>query len=64
MGLVRRVSPLDKDGRYLVEYMRNNMRVAAMPLRVNNEAIVQAIRRGVANGFAKLCRRMDQLGGE
>ena len=55
------LGPDDKDGQYLVEYLRSNMRVAAMPLRVNQVASVQAIRRRVAHGFEKLCRRLDQL---
>jgi len=55
------LGPDDKDGQYLVEYMRYNMRVASMPLRVNNVTTVQAIRSRVAHGFAKLCRRMEEI---
>ena len=55
------LGPDDKDGQYLVEYMRSNMRVAAMPLRVNNVTTVQAIRSRVAHGFAKLCQRIEEL---
>lgn len=55
------LGPDDKDGQYLVEYLRYNMRVAAMPLRVNNVTTVQAIRRRVSHGFAKLCRRIDEI---
>ena len=55
------LGPDDKDGQYLVEYLRCNMRVASMPLRVHQIATVQAIRRRVAHGFEKLCRRMDAI---
>ena len=55
------LGPDDKDGQVLVEYMRYNMRVATMPLRVNNVTTVQAIRRRVAHGFEKLCRRIDEI---
>lgn len=55
------LGPKDKDGQYLVEYLRSNMRVASMPLRINNVTTVQAIRRRVAHGFEKLCRRIDEL---
>ena len=55
------LGPDDKDGQYLVEYMRYNMRVATMPLRVNNVTTVQAIRSRVSHGFAKLCRRLDEI---
>ncbi|MBP5559556.1 MAG: site-specific integrase [Bacteroidales bacterium] len=55
------LGPNDKDGQYLVEYMRYNMRVATMPLRVNNVATVQAIRRRVSHGFEKLCKRLDEI---
>ena len=58
------LGPGDKDGQYLVEYLRSNMRVAAMPLRVNNITTVQAIRRRVAHGFAKLCRRLEEMNAE
>jgi hypothetical protein len=55
------LGPDDKDGQYLVEYMRYNMRVATMPLRVNNVTTVQAIRSRVSHGFAKLCKRLDEI---
>ena len=55
------LGPDDKDGQCLVEYMRCNMRVASMPLRVNRQASVQTIRSRVSRGFAKLCRRLDEL---
>ena len=55
------LGPDDKDGQYLVEYMRYNMRVATMPLRVNNVTTVQAIRSRVSHGFAKLCKRLDDI---
>lgn len=48
------LGPNDKDGKVLVEYMRCNMRVADMPLRKSGALTVQAIRRRVAHGFAKL----------
>ncbi len=55
------LGPNDKDGQYLVEYMRYNMRVATMPLRVNNVTTVQAIRSRVSHGFAKLCKRLEDI---
>ena len=55
------LGPDDKDGQYLVEYMRYNMRVATMPLRVNNVTTVQAIRSRVSHGFAKLCKRVEDI---
>ena len=55
------LGPDDKDGQYLVEYMRYNMRVATMPLRVNNVTTVQAIRSRVSHGFDKLCRRLEEI---
>ncbi len=64
-GLYRLVETLlgpdDKDGRYLVEYLRCNMRVASMPTRTSGTATVQTIRRRVARGFEKLCRRFEEL---
>lgn len=55
------LGPDDKDGQYLVEYMRYNMRVATMPLRVNNITTVQAIRSRVSHGFDKLCKRLEEI---
>lgn len=55
------LGPDDKDGQYLVEYLRSNMRVESMPLRVNRMATVQTIRRRVAKGFEKLCRKLEAL---
>ena len=55
------LGPDDKDGQYLVEYMRYNMRVATMPLRVNNVTTVQAIRSRVSHGFDKLCKRLEEI---
>lgn len=55
------LGPDDKDGQYLMEYMRYNMRVATMPLRVNNVTTVQAIRSRVSHGFEKLCKRLDEI---
>lgn len=49
----------DKDGKYLVEYLRCNMRVASMPLL--QKTTPQAIRRRVAHGFEKLINRLDVL---
>ena len=43
----------------LVEYLRCNMRVAAMPSR--KDLTVQAIRSRIARGFAKLNERLDQI---
>lgn len=53
------LGPDDKDGRVLVEYMRCNMRVADMPLRKSGALTVQAIRRRVAHGFAKLTAKIS-----
>lgn len=55
------LGPDDKDGQYLVEYLRYNMRVATMPLRVNNVTTVQAIRSRVSHGFEKLCKRLEEI---
>ena len=49
----------DKDGKYLIEYLRCNMRVAEMPLL--NETTVQAIRRRVSHGFEKLNARLEEI---
>lgn len=49
----------DKDGRFLVEYLRCNMRVAEMPLL--KVTTVQAIRRRVTHGFEKLNRRLEEI---
>lgn len=49
----------DKDGKYLIEYLRCNMRVADMPLV--KVTTVQAIRRRVTHGFEKLSKRLDEI---
>lgn len=49
----------DKDGQYLVEYLRCNMRVADMPLL--SVTTPQAIRRRVTHGFEKLTERLDSI---
>lgn len=49
----------DRDGKMLVEYLRCNMRVAAMPSQ--NDVCVQTIRARVARGFAKLTERLDAI---
>ena len=53
------LGPDDKDGKILVEYLRNNMRVADMPSRTG--LTVQSIRSRVAHGFDKLISRLDDL---
>ena len=60
-AFVEKVLGDDRDGRVLVEYLRSNMRVAQMPSCVNKTLSVQAIRRRVAHGFAKLNARLDQI---
>lgn len=59
--LIEKLLGDDKDGRYLVEYLRCNMRVADMPLR--RETSAQAIRRHVSSGFRKLAARIEELSG-
>ena len=49
----------DRDGRTLVEYLRSNMRVAAMPSRMNGALTPQTIRARVTRAFAKLSARLD-----
>ena len=49
----------DRDGKMLVEYLRCNMRVAAMPSQ--KDVCVQTIRARVARGFAKLNERLDAI---
>ena len=58
-SFIEKVLGDDKDGKYLVEYLRCNMRVADMPLL--KETTVQAIRRRVTHGFEKLNRRLDEI---
>ena len=58
-AFVEKVLGDDKDGKLLVEYLRCNLRVAAMPSRERLSA--QAIRRRVTRGFSKLTARLDQL---
>ncbi|MBR1872166.1 MAG: tyrosine-type recombinase/integrase [Bacteroidales bacterium] len=49
----------DKDGMFLTEYLRCNMRVADMPLL--KVTTPQAIRRRVTHGFEKLSARLDEI---
>ena len=49
----------DRDGKMLVEYLRCNMRVAAMPSQ--KDVCVQTIRTRIARGFAKLTERLDAI---
>ena len=58
-NFIEKVLGDDKDGRYLVEYLRCNMRVADMPLL--KETTVQTIRRRVTRGFEKLSAKLDQI---
>lgn len=57
--LIEKVLGDDKDGKYLSEYLRYNMRVASMPL--SKVTTVQAIRRRVSHGFEKLTKRVQDL---
>ena len=58
-SFIEKVMGDDKDGQYLVEYLRCNMRVADMPLL--KKTTVQAIRRRVTHGFEKLSARLDEI---
>lgn len=58
-AFIEKVLGDDKDGRFLVEYLRCNMRVADMPLL--KTTTVQAIRRRVTHGFEKLNRRLEDI---
>ena len=58
-SFIEKVLGDDKDGKFLVEYLRCNMRVAEMPQL--KETTVQAIRRRVTHGFEKLNRRLDDI---
>lgn len=49
----------DRDGEFLIQYLRCNMRVEDMPLRKGTT--VQLVRRHVTKGFEKLNARIDQL---
>ena len=61
-GLYRLIEQLlgdDRDGKALAEYLRCNMRVAAMPSR--HEVTVQTLRARISRGFAKLCKRLEEI---
>ncbi len=58
-NLIEKVLEGDKDGQYLVEYLRCNMRVAEMPLL--KVTTPQAIRRRVTHGWEKLQARLEAL---
>lgn len=58
-SFIEKVLGDDKDGKYLVEYLRCNMRVAEMPLL--KVTTVQAIRRRVTHGFEKLNKRLEEI---
>lgn len=58
-SFIEKVLGDDKDGQYLIEYLRCNMRVADMPLL--KVTTVQAIRRRVTHGFEKLNKRLDEI---
>ena len=58
-SFIEKVLGDDKDGKFLVEYLRCNMRVAEMPLL--KVTTVQAIRRRVTHGFEKLNARLDEI---
>ena len=58
-AFIEKVLGDDKDGQYLIEYLRCNMRVADMPLL--KVTTVQSIRHRVTHGFEKLNRRLDEI---
>ena len=58
-SFIEKVLGDDKDGQYLIEYLRCNMRVAEMPLL--KVTTVQAIRRRVTHGFEKLNKRLEEI---
>ena len=58
-SFIEKVLGEDKDGQYLVEYLRCNMRVAEMPLL--KVTTPQAIRRRVTHGFEKLNARLSEI---
>ena len=58
-SFIEKVLGDDKDGKFLVEYLRCNMRVAEMPLL--KVTTVQAIRRRVTHGFEKLNKRLEEI---
>lgn len=58
-SFIEKVLGDDKDGQYLVEYLRYYMRVEDMPLRKVTTS--QAIHRRVTKGFEKLNARLDQI---
>ena len=58
-NFIEKVLGDDKDGKYLVEYLRCNMRVAEMPLL--KVTTPQAIRRRVTHGFEKLSARLEEI---
>ena len=57
--LIEKVMAGDRDGEFLIQYLRCNMRVEDMPLRQGTT--VQLVRRHVTKGFEKLNARIDQL---
>lgn len=57
--LIEKVMAGDRDGEFLIQYLRCNMRVEDMPLRQGTT--VQLVRRHVTKGFEKLTARIDQL---
>ena len=58
-SFIEKVLGDDKDGQFLIEYLRYNMRVAEMPLL--KVTTVQAIRRRVTHGFEKLNKRLEEI---
>ena len=58
-SFIEKVLGDDKDGKFLIEYLRCNMRVADMPLL--KVTTVQAIRRRVTHGFEKLNARLEEI---
>ena len=58
-SFIEKVLGEDKDGKFLVEYLRCNMRVADMPLLATTTP--QAIRRRVTHGFQKLSARLEEI---
>lgn len=56
---IEKVMADDRDGEFLIQYLRCNMRVEDMPLRKGTT--VQLVRRHVTKGFEKLNARLEQI---
>ena len=56
---IEKVMAGDRDGEFLIQYLRCNMRVEDMPLRKGTT--VQLVRRHVTKGFEKLNKRLEEI---